>query len=317
MSGFLPSGIYTITSVSNGKALDGNTTAAKQVSPQHQRIFMWNVVPTAKNHQWRVEHQSNGNYLLINMSNNKALDGNTGVQQFNQQYAEPFLWDPVPTAANHQWRLVPTGPGTFGIVNSSNNKGLDANVGATAHFDATYQSPFLWEFTPHAPNHQWRFTPVGQIYYTITCASHGKALDANTGAVPNQISPQHPRPYFWTETPTAPNHQWSFVPVNDGFMIVSRSSGLALDGNPQVPQLNPSYPMPFMYTPTPSAANHVWKLVPIGGTDCVGIVNSSNGLALDGNVGACLHQAPNNPSPFLWKFTPSAPNHQWRLHLCH
>jgi len=301
-----------IVSVSANKALDSNVGGAHQHNAQHPRIFLWDPVPSAHNHHWKVEALPNGNYIL--KSSGKALDGNLSVPNHVSNYPSPFLWDPVPSAPNHQWRIVPTGYGTFGIVNVANNKALDANVGATQHPDAQHPSPFLWDFVPSAPNHQWRFQPLKEHTYTITCVSSGKALDANTGACP-QVSPQHPRPFVWDPVPSAANHQWKLVPVGSGFMLVSHSAHKALDGNVGVPQHNPQYPTPFLWQPTPSAPNHVWNLIPIAGSDAVNIVCSANNLALDGNTGAAPHTSPQHQSPFLWQFVPSAPNHQWRIHL--
>jgi len=145
-----------IVSVSDGRALDCNTAACGQLSPQHPRPFLWQPTPGAPNHRWSLRPCGNGNYMIVG-SNGMALDGNTGVPQEDQQHPKPFLWQPTPGAPNHQWRFQATGqPNVYNIVNASNNMALDSNVSATRHMSFQHPQPFLWQCVPTAPNHQWR-----------------------------------------------------------------------------------------------------------------------------------------------------------------
>jgi hypothetical protein len=254
--------------------------------------------------------------MIVSLSSGLALDGNTAVPQQHPSHPQPFFWQPTPSAPNHRWRFVPIAGqnNVFGIVCSANNMALDANVSAITHSGA-HPAPFMWQFVPNAPNHQWRLNFVWESQnVSIVSASSGLALDANTGACA-QISGQHPRPFLWAHTPSAANHRWQLRHVQgDEYMIVSQSSGLALDGNTAVPQQDAAHPKPFMWQPTPTAPNHRWRLVPTGAPNCWMIVNVANGLALDANVSATMHTSPQHPCPFLWQPVPTAPNHQWHLY---
>jgi hypothetical protein len=162
----LATGEYIIVNKQTGKALDANVDAASHMSNDHKRPFMWDKTPSASNHKWFVEKQYNGSYLLKTRHNNheRALDGNVNVPQKQTSHPQPFLWTPVPSAANHRWILKQVGSeyNTYMIVNEANQLALDGNVNAIGHHDHRYQSPFLWTETYHAPNHHWIFQAVTQ-----------------------------------------------------------------------------------------------------------------------------------------------------------
>jgi hypothetical protein len=319
----LATGEYVIVNKQTGKALDANVDAAMHMSHEHKRPFMWDKNSNAPNHKWLVEKQYNGNYLLKTRHNNneRALDGNTNAPQKQNSHPQPFLWTPVPSAANHRWVLKPVGTehNTFLIVNEANNLALDGNVNAIGHHDHRYQSPFLYTETYHAPNHHWIFqavTPVTPGKYMIVNKQTGQALDANINA-PRHLSHEHKRPFMWTATPTAENHYWNLQHINaDEFLITSNFPGheIALDGNTNVPQHTHTHPSPFVYQPVPSAANHRWKFVVVPHEpNTFYILNAANGLALDGNVNGGSHHDHAHQAPFLWQHVPSALNHKWEL----
>jgi len=322
----LYTGEYIIVNKSTGLALDGNAEGASHLSHDHKRPFLWQPVHTAANHKWIVEKQPNGNYLLKTRANNqeRALDGNVNVPQTNPQHPQPFLYTPVPSAANHRWSLQPVhgDANTFVIVNESNNLALDGNVNGIAHHDANHKAPFLWQPVHTAPNHQWIFHPVGvpSGKYMIVNKSTGLALDGNVNGASHQ-SHQHKRPFVWNPVPTAHNHYWNVKHVHgDEYLITTDAAGPehALDGNTNVPQINSSHPQPFLYTPVPSAANHRWRFVPAQGEpNTFTLVNVANNLALDGNVNGIAHHDANHKAPFLWTPVYTAPNHKWELRRQH
>jgi len=154
----IQNGEYFIKNKSTGLALDANTGAYQQHSLAHPRVFMYGHNPSAPNHKWFLEKQSNGAFLLkthYHGGQAMALDGNVSVPQ-SGVHPSPFLYTATPHAPNHQWWLKPTGDGiSYLIVNAANGLALDGNTSGNHQHSFQHASPFLYAETPHAPNHHW------------------------------------------------------------------------------------------------------------------------------------------------------------------
>jgi hypothetical protein len=161
-------GDYVIINKQTNEALDSNINSGSQLSQQHPRPFMWQANSNAPNHQWRVEKQFNGNYIIKTRVNSQemALDGNTNVPQHRSSHPCPFLYPVTPNAKNHRWILRPTGEyNTYMIVNEDNGLALDGNVTSADQYDYSHKAPFLWTPVPTAQNHLWSFQQVNYYYH--------------------------------------------------------------------------------------------------------------------------------------------------------
>jgi len=161
-----------------------------------------------------MSHHSHfhGHYTIVNASTHKALDSNVGAAgQLSAAHPRPFVWDPVPSAHNHQWEIRQSEGEWFNIVPRGTNKALDGNT-AVPQVAATHPAPFLWDIVPTAHNHQWKFQQVGHDTYVIINRQNGLALDGNVGGAAQHTS-THPAVFLWQPVPSAPNHQWILTKV--------------------------------------------------------------------------------------------------------
>jgi len=164
------SGEYYIQSVSSGLYLDGETTSIHQFDNTHGRAFLSELHPGDTSQIWRIQHVANGEYLLINLFNEKSYDGDTTVDQLEANYPQPFLRGFGDKAGvetrTRLWKVEPVA-NNFGLLNVAANKALDANVGAAKQADPRNPSPFLWQWAaPHGNNHLWRLIPKADVPYT-------------------------------------------------------------------------------------------------------------------------------------------------------
>jgi len=148
-------GSYTIVNASTGKGLDSNVHGAPQLDSSHPRIFVWESVPSANNHQWEMRNVEAEWYTISPKGSNLALDGNVNVPQVASSHPAPFLWERVPNAHNHQWKFQELGTNTYVIINRANGLALDGNVAGAPQHASSHPSPFLWTPVPEAKNHQW------------------------------------------------------------------------------------------------------------------------------------------------------------------
>jgi len=148
-------GSYTIVNASTGKGLDSNVQGAPQLDPSHPRIFVWDSVPSALNHQWEMWNVEAEWYTISPKGSNLALDGNVNVPQVVSSHPAPFLWERTPNAHNHQWKFDDIGNNTYVIINRANGLALDGNVAGAPQHASSHPAPFLWTPVPDAKNHQW------------------------------------------------------------------------------------------------------------------------------------------------------------------
>jgi hypothetical protein len=273
----------------------------------------------------KMKFKPNKGYTIVSAHNGHALDH--GGHSNNGAHLHLHHGDHhAPTL---QWHIRHVHDDLYMIVSAHHNLALDCGS----------EHPFLWQATPDARNHLWKFVPMGDDKFMLISAFNGKALDG-----PND----HGEPFLWEATPVL-NHQWfirkaassgpKFKP-HKLYTIVNALNGQALDHgshgtngahlhmhhvNPHVPNhqwsirhvhgdeyliVSPHHNLaldcgtehPYLWQTTPNAKNHLWRFAPVGDKKYM-VVSAFNGKALDGPNG--------QGEPFLWEPTPSALNHQW------
>lgn len=139
--------------------------------------------------------------------------------------------------------------GTYTLVNRNSGKALDAAKQGTA--DGT---PVIQWTRNGGGNQQWRITPAGGGYSTVTGVSSGKALDvpaaAKVAGTPLDL---------WTVNGGA-NQQWLVVPSGGGYYTLeSRDSGQLAD----VSGASTADEAPVVQWPANGGGNQQWQLVPV------------------------------------------------------
>ena len=131
-------------------------------------------------------------------------------------------------------------------------------------------------------------------FSTVQSVATGKALDAGgaNGGV-------YPHPSLNSENSY---HQWGFQKVGDHYLVISKATGLALDGGRSSGELPYTHPEPNVNNPY-----QLWKITKNG--NGYQLVNKATGRVLDsgGSNGNSIYMHPN---PIQGN-----PYHQWNLNL--
>lgn len=197
---------YMIVCHSNRMALDGDVTAAKQLSRTHRRPWLnFDLNFCSPSQYWRLvqvdeEAKSYQPCFLIGLmlftAEPLCLDGNCArhVPQVATKYPTPFLWGVRAAPKNHQWLLEPVtdrGPNIFVLINRANGKCLDGNVSVVTHADENHKAPFLANYrslTHIAPSQCWELIPVPKHLMSL---SYAPTISSSTGDIVTETILNH------------------------------------------------------------------------------------------------------------------------------
>jgi hypothetical protein len=140
----VPDGIYVITSVHSGQALDD-----PGFSKVNGTVIQQYPVNNGTNQQWTVHNLGNNVITLINVASNQALDvvaGSTANSALVDQY-------PFQGTAWEQWNVISAGNGSFELTSVHSGLALDVDAGGVTAGEKIDQYPYHGN-----PWQQWIFT---------------------------------------------------------------------------------------------------------------------------------------------------------------
>lgn len=139
----IPNGVYVITSVHSGLALDD-----PGFSQTHGKdIDQWSVNNGA-NQQWNVYNLGNNIITLINVASGQALDV-AGGSKANSALVDQW---PYQGTSWQQWKVTSVGNGAYELTSVNSGLALDVDGGGTRQGESIDQYPYrgnTWQ--------QWKF----------------------------------------------------------------------------------------------------------------------------------------------------------------
>ena len=213
---YIGEGYYTITAAYSGKSLDVSgakkevrTNVIQYTSNSQKDNQKW-LLKDAGNEYFYIVSKCNGLYLDV--KGKKTTDG-TNIQMFTAQ-----------THASQQFKFVPVeeyiGNEIYQIQAAiGKNKVLDVKDASLSN-SANVQ---LW-VKENLSRQKFKFTYVGNGYYTIKCINSGKVLDVAGSSKKNNAN------VIQYKSNGKDNQQWLLKDAGNGyFYIVSKYKGLYLN----------------------------------------------------------------------------------------